>query len=399
MNLKEGSRISSFIKNTDKIWEGIVLTRTDGIQTVLNEQTGRWCRISNLEGIKILNEDFTGTVSTSVTDVLSNNSTDNKNIKYPDLKQNFVQQIVGDDPKKAVLNAEKVLSNKSALTAGGQSLFTQANTTLTDKSEAPKNEADATKDFDSSMKDIAAKAKAAETGDPEDGVDQVKKMTGIEESLQQLHPSLQKYLEDVSSDDLYDYMRDNHESGKVDEDSWDIFKDCFDTYKNEPKEDKPTKKDEKSMNYENDDYLDIPEDIKSDVMADVLKYLGDHEEDIETKIKSDYELSDSDAEEFVIKGMELFISTVETEPKDSIDSITNSEVEKSFEDAIDKYDGPEDGILDYLSDTYEIEPGEAQKIVEKTKGNLMETISCFVDYVKNKLNEELNNKENIHGKN
>jgi hypothetical protein len=388
MNLKEGSRISSFIKNTDRIWEGIVITRTDGTQTVLNEQTGRWCRVSNLENIKVLNEDFTSTVSTSIADALNNNSTENKDIKYPDLKQNFAQEIVGDDPQKAVVNAEKVLSNKSALTAGGQSLFDQANTTLKDKSEAPKNPADATKDFDNSMKDIAAKAKAAETGDPNDGVDEVKKMTGIQESLKQLHPSLQKYLEDVSIDDLYDYMRDNHEAGRVDGGTWHIFKDYFENQKNDKKE-KPTKKDEKSIKYENEDYLDIPEEIKSDVMADVLKYLSDHEEDIETKIKSDYELSDSDAEEFVIKGMELYIETNETEPRDSIDDITSSEVEKSFEASIDEYDGPEDGILDYLSDTYEIEPGEAQKIVEKTKGNLTETISCFVDYVKDKLNNEL----------
>jgi hypothetical protein len=367
-SFSEGMQISSFIKNTDRIWEGILIIRSDGIKTVLNEQTGRWRRLTDLDNIKILNEDFTTISSGSSTSMIGNPS-DNKKIKYDDLKNNFAQEIVGDDPVKAVQNAESVLSNKSALSLGGKNLFTQANTTLDDKSEAPENEETATKDFNDSMKNIAAEAESAKTGDPNDGIEEIKKLSNIQETYKLLHPSLQKFLEN-DNDDL----------------EYNISKESLDLIQNhlfENKEEKPSKT-EKSIKYEDDDYLDLPEEVKSEVMKDILSYLKNKEEDIENKIKKQYELSDSDAEEFVIQGMELYLKNSDVDPKDSIKDI---EVEKSFEDTIDNYDGPEDEMLDYLADTYEIEAGEAEKIIEKTQGNLTETIFAFVSYVKNKLKE------------
>jgi len=41
-NLKEGQAISSFVKNSNVIWEGILIEKEDGTKVVLNEETHRW---------------------------------------------------------------------------------------------------------------------------------------------------------------------------------------------------------------------------------------------------------------------------------------------------------------------------------------------------------------------
>jgi hypothetical protein len=307
------------------------------------------------------------------------NSTENKKIKYPDLISNFTKDIVGDDPAKAVTNAESILSNKSAIAAGGKSLFNTANTTLEDKSEAPENQDTATKDFNEGLKNIAAEAKSAETGDTEDGVEEVKKLANITEAF---HPSLQKFIEEIDEGDLYDWARDKHEGGDLSSETFELIQDYIDSCKKEDTTD--TNKD---MKYENKDYLDIPEEVKAEVMKDILDLLSKKESDIENKIKQMYELSDSDAEEFFVQGMELYLKNSDVEPKNSIKDIDMEEIEKSFEDSIDNYKGKDENMLDYLADTYEIDSDEAERIVEKTNGNLTETIYAFMDIVKNKLRE------------
>lgn len=365
MNLNDGIFISSFIKDTDKIWEGIIYTRSDGQKVVLNETTKRWKKLSDLEYIK---ENFTPVADSNA--LMSFGKTDNKNIKYDDLKNEFSSKIVGEDPTKAIQNAESILTNKSAIAAGGKALFDRANTTLTDKREAPENLQTATDDFNTSMKDIAADAKAAETGDPEDGIEEVKKIANIKEYL---HPSLRPYLK-------LEEFRSRDESKE-----WAFRKKQLEDIRKMAVEDKERFSD--SIDYENEDYLDIPDDLKSEVMADIMTHISNNEEDIITKIKKEYELSDSDAEEFVIEAMDRYVKNSDVIPKDSIKDITDEEVENSFEQTIDNFDGPKEDLLDHLVDVYEIDTDKAEEIVDKTKGNLIETIFEFVDLVKLRLQE------------
>jgi hypothetical protein len=349
----EGVMISSFVKNSDRIWEGILITRTDGIKTVLNEQSGRWKKLSDLDNIKILTEDFTtltGSISSAIGDV-----SNNENLTYSDLRSKFSKDIVGEDVVRAQQNAEKILGNKSALAAGAQELLKKANTELTDKSQAPENEATAARDFNEDMKQILGDTEAAKKNDNEEGFKKVQQAASINE---QFHPSLQKYLNSMTSE------------------QW---------YGNKLYESQDT---EYEMNYEDDDYLDIPEEIKSDIIADIIELLKKNEENIEDKIKNNYEISDSDAEEFIVKAMEMYLKNTDITPKDSIQNITDDEVEKSFEKSIDDYEGPENGLLDYLADTYEIDTSEAEKIFEENEGKLTETILGFVKFIKNKLRED-----------
>jgi hypothetical protein len=386
MNFEENTRISAFVKDSDKIWEGIIITRSNNTKVVLNESTGRWKKLSDLDNIKLLNEDFTTMSSSS--DATSNiNTTENKKLKYDDIKKSFVSDIVGDDPAKAVQNAENILTNKSAISAGGQALFDKSQT-AEDKDAVPKNQNDAIEHFNTEVKNIAGQAEAAKTGDVEDGIEEVRTLAGIKETYKQLHPSLQRYLEDSK-----EWIDENGEGFEFesDDDGWEVHKDGkylgWVKNKKDAKKEFGKEKTDKSMDYENDDYLDVPDDVKADIMADIQDLLTNKEIDIEDRIKQSYELSDSDAEEFVIQGMEHFIKTSDVKPKDSIKDIKDEEIEKSFEDSIDKFDGKEEDMLDYLADTYEINPDEAEKIVEKTGGNLTETIYEFVKLVKKHLSE------------
>jgi hypothetical protein len=380
MLFEENTPISAFIKDTDKIWEGIIVTRSDNIKVVLNEETGRWKRLSDLDNIKILTEDFASLPSGS--GMPSIDTVENKKIKYNDIKKNFVSDIVGDDPKKAVQNAESVLSNKSAISAGGQALFQKAQS-ADDKDLAPKNQDEATDQFNTEVQNIAGQAAAAQTGNPEDGMEEVKQLAGIKE---QLHPSLRKYFETEFDEEgvCGDFEQLEYES---DDGGWEVYR--GDKYlgwvKNkgdipDEKNDHPPEE-ESDMTYEDENYLDIPDDVKKDIMDDIQDLLRKKEIDIEDRIKSNYELSDRDAEEFVAQGMKDFLATNDVEVKDSI----KDEVEKSFEDTIDNFKGKPNDLICHLADVYEIGEDEAEKIVEKTQGKVSEIVFEFVKVVKSRL--------------
>ena len=365
MRIFEGARISSFIKGTNQIWEGIVLKRDDGTPVAYNEDKRQWMRVSLLENIKILNEDFTSQGSPP--------PETSKDITYDELRKNFVRNIVGEDPKKAVTNAEKVSDNKSAVTIGGASLLKQAQLNVEDKDLIPKNADEAASDFSSDLKDIAAKAKAADTNNPEDGVAQVKKMTGIKE---QLHPKLQKFYEDTELDNFADYLRDAHEDGKINKESYKVI----DEYLSNP------------LFHQPEDGT-VWNETSIEILGLITKMLHDGEDNIKDRIKSLYEMSDTDAEEYIIKAMEVFVENSEVEPKQAIQDITSKEVEQSFKDTIDQFEGDETQILDHLQDVYEIPMDKAEQILEANKGYLIETIIGFRDFVYQRaLNELKDNK-------
>ena len=68
--------------------EGIEEGRKEGIEVVLNEDTGRWRKLINLDNIKLLNENFS-TIKTTDTSSIIGNATNNKKLKYDDLKKTF----------------------------------------------------------------------------------------------------------------------------------------------------------------------------------------------------------------------------------------------------------------------------------------------------------------------
>jgi len=392
---EDGIIISSFIKDSDRIWEGILVTRTDGIKTVFNEQTGRWKKLSDLDNIKILTEaDLTNTKVP-----IGNPS--NKERSWLDIKNQFSGDLLGKKPDE---NLTKIVSNEAGQKEIGAEAEKQVRSLSSkQKSIAPKDKDGMKNEIVDQMKQSVADRLKAKGQDYESIMKRIKKLFGIRENIDQFHPSLRKYLEHDGTDydDLY-YDDDDDDDDRLywKESELELGKDAplHKAKKEDDLIDTTDEEDEinkKSMKYEDKDYLDIPDEVKSCVMADIIELLKKNEENIEEIIKSQYEISDSDAEEFIIEAMERYLKNSDIKPKNSIKDITDEEIEKSLENSIDKYDGPENGLLDHLVLTYEIDPGEAIKIVEKTKGNLTETIYSFLELIKNKLREEFDFKAPI----
>jgi hypothetical protein len=556
-----GQEISAFVKDSNRIWEGIIVDRYDGTKVVLNEDTKRWKKLSDLESIKrtghLLYEDQQQEIDPNV---------DNT----PDTRTNqLIGEILGKgalDDSKVAENADKFLQKQNDVTKAGKVAY--------DLSKQPdikggpfKSEDDATK----AVGDNAKKIKAEAAGDATGGGDVAQQEAEVEalkqqyesirrtnDTLSQLHPSLQpalremaasdfkqikttfiktqdeakavkalrlaglehehaektvqgwkamlmqgidiplneskliedydydedlteeegdymeeyEYLQKIKSmtqdevyeewaqtyidnvkesdgkfynpeqyfenqseeilsdlhdckegsrqmsyndarrgalawwnehhgelnesieeDDLIDFIRDQTEAGKFERKDFEKIKDYMqdndaagtadEEWEDENGEGEKADAKE-SLDYEDSEYLDIPDDVKADVIAKCKELLAAGQDDIEDEIKSSFELADDDAEEFIIQAMEEFLEETEVVPRESIKDHEEDEVEKDFEDTIDQFEGPDGELLDHLVDEYEIEPGEAEKVYEESS-SLSECIFKFVEIVRNRL--------------
>jgi hypothetical protein len=492
-----GQEVSAFIKDSNKIWEGIIIDRSDGIKVVLNENTNQWKKLSDLDHIKrtgklLYEEDHQEEATDLIKDFNSFtqatlNKGDEKDLedvaKDPSKKDQLANHLITiskanpdikdtpSSPDEAVKtvdeNIASVLSTKKAGNAPGDQAAIEAAQMETEKLigkqvnetikqlhpivrnriyEMSQNTYHHCREFFNRTHDEKKTIKMLELygmskkvaektvntwkefeieigsghlnesdgwAYKEDGpgvspsnfLDETQpdsKEEAVDALLQwyKMSPPIAQELadtwwrfgklrEDIDKEDFADWARDKHEAGDLDKDAFNLIKDYVHDVEDKEMDEK-TKKDsiKKSMDYEDNDYLDIPDEVKKDVISRVKDLLADDQADIEDVIKSQFELSDEDAEEFIIQAMEEYIDETEIEPRNSIANASEEDpVEADFEDTIDKYDGPTEGLLTYLSDEYEIEPGEAEKIYDEKKGNLTECIFEFVKIVRNRLIE------------
>jgi hypothetical protein len=432
----QGQEVSSFIKNSNKIWEGIIVDRSDGTKVVLNEETKAWKRLSDLEHIKrvgkLLYED---SHQEEATDLIKDFNS-------------FTQSTLSKGNEKDLEDVAKNPSSKEQL-SNHLITISKANPDIKDTPSSPD---EAMKTVDENIADVLANKKAEQAPGNDAAIkaaqEETEKIIGkqVQETISRLHPIIKNKLyemsaktfhhcreffnqthdkkktaamlklygmskesanktvdqwekiameigavlnslhEDVDEDDLIDFMRDQCEHGDFEKKDFEKVKDYL---KNEDDgAENKTKADEKeSLNYENEDYLDIPDDVKEKVIKKVKDLLADNEDDIEEVIKSSFELTDDDAEEFIMQAFEEYLEESDVEPRDSIANYEDDEVEKDFENTIDEFEGPNEELLDHLVDEYEIDGSEAEKIYDEKQGNLEECIYAFVDIVKNRLKE------------
>jgi hypothetical protein len=439
---QEGTAISSFIKNSNRIWEGVIVVRSDGTRVVLNEQTNTWRRLKDLEHVKLIEtsdnhidtadlmiKDYNGLVNTTVKDIdheklekAGPSAIDTLNTNIQTLAKNNSevkdQPHNDDEAKKILSDALKSQSAEQAAAESGGGDVAKAQAAIDEYKKDPIQETYAQLHpslhphlFEMSsvlyhhIRDTFDHDKKW-MQDRKHAVAMLVKMGGLSknaaskvvdqwEALGQVGGDIRAIKEDVDSNDLVDYMRDQMEGGKFDKkdmESIESYIEKDDEMDDDDVIDSDDTDDDSddSFNYEDEDYLDIPSEVRTDVVSRVKDMLADDQADIEETIKSNFELSDDDAEEFIIQAMEEYIEETDVEPKDSIKNHDelDDEVEDDFEATIDEYDGPEDGLLDHLVDEYENEPGEAEKVYDEKKGNLTECVLAFADIVKKRLMRE-----------
>ena len=390
IDLKEGLEVSAFLKNSDKIWEGIVIERNDGVKVVLNESTNKWKKLSDLDYIKVIGQ-------------VLNEADTNKPIKLTDLtKENSTDEFINSflnkkDPPKNLKNTTDFLNNPNSIEKAKKVAFSISKNPQI-KDGPYKNEDEAKDAVINSAKKVAAEASGKATGGGEQKqADAIKAQLQKQylgetvKTLNRLHPSLQPYLQETKKMSATEKLQKHFDKQREEREHKDkLFNEKYPLFTNPEKKEKECGhpvRESNELDYEDEDYLDVPDDVKKDIMDKCKQLLDDGKDDILDEIKSSFELTDEDAEEFVMKAMTDYLDDQDVKIRDSINNIEDEEVEKSFEDSIDKFDGPNDELLDHLVDEYEINPDEAESIWVEKKGNLEECIFAFVDIVKNRLKE------------
>jgi len=363
----EGQEVSAFIKNSNKIWEGKIIIRSDGTKVVLNENKS-WKKLSDLESVK-----RTGVLLYEEESLLPD--IDN----FSDLVNNALKDKK-IDPSKVDSKTLKDFTNSAMDMAEKAGLETPKE----DQAEQQATDQIAAANAINQSDNIGDQAKAAEAREEFEDVKDKILEEKIKNSLLELHPILQPYLRENKLTERL-FMEDElRELGRKVQDPRIV---TFDELRSLGDNAEINDIEYEMENYEDENYLDIDPTLKDEIINRALGFIHDDVDNIAETLKSNYELSDEDAEEFAVCAMEKFLDETDIEPRECIEP---DEVEDDFEKTIDNYNGPNDELLDYLVVEYEIDPQEAEYIYEEKKGNLTECIMAFVDIVKNRLNEHWN---------
>lgn len=365
-NLKEGQAISSFVKNSNVIWEGLLIEKEDGTKVVLNEETNRWKRLSDLEHVKILNEDasdikqgfesFGEVVDSSFKDIkgIDSNKITDQNIKQltKDFQEVSKSYGIKDTPKDDK-EASDIVTNALA------SKYAQENATSS-----------------------AGNTQQAE--EAKNNIENFKKE--IQESLNRLHPSL-RLSESDQSEDLNDYWdfggledpehlihSENYEDDFQYDDENDIDDFLYGRYEGDHEDDHED-------DHEGEPESSLSKEDEEKVFEKALGLIRSNSTDILKEIIDEFDIPETEADKIVELAMEEYLDSENS----GEGMFENDEVENDFEETIDAYDGPDDGLLDHLIDEYEISPEEAEVVWEETDGNLEECIFAFVDIVKRRI--------------
>ena len=160
---KEGQKISAFVKNSNRIWEGVIIKRSDKTLAVLNE-SNTWKKLSDLEKIRLIEEET----------------------NYEDFLKAAEDQLDFDELGKDDKGIKEISKEISGLDLKGN-----------------KKEDEISADLQKSMifktvqDDQSEEAQGTEQGNQSAIEKYSKKVEDqIKESLSQLHPSLQPYLKE-----------------------------------------------------------------------------------------------------------------------------------------------------------------------------------------------------------
>ena len=375
-NLKEGQAISSFVKNSNVIWEGILIEKEDGTKVVLNEETHRWKKLSDLEHVKVLNEDanaikkgfdsFGEMVDSSFKDLkgIDSNKITDQNIKqlakdFQEVSKSYGIKDTPKDDKEAGEIVTNALASKYA-----QENATSSAGNAQQAEEAKKNIESFKKEVQESLNRLHPSLRLSESDQLED-LEDYWDFGGLEDSEHL------KNSENYEDDFQYD---DEHYNDEQYDDENDIDDFLYGRYDDDPEGDPEGEPEDDFTN-------SLSKEDEEKALEKALDLIRSNSTDILKEIIDEFDIPEKEADKIVELAMEEYLDS-----ENSGESMfENDEIEDDFEKTIDAYDGPDDGLLDHLINEYEIDPEEAEVVWEETDGNLEECIFAFVDIVKRRI--------------
>jgi hypothetical protein len=322
----------------DKLFEGVLYTRTDGVRVVLNEQ-GKYRKL----------RDLTGVVRTG-------------QLLYEDQLEDLTNEINGIIDNIDIEKVEK----------GGDNAETQVKDSIGDvvfNSDAGKKAAQPEED----VKQLASTtydAKKAEAEAGETGGDVAKAQNTLKQFAKQITES-KKHILEFMSDSLADELGGEVEGSIESEDAdVDSFMDEVD-----PNVGDNRASDDEAFDYIDPEYTDLNDEDRERAINDVIENVIDDEADEIVKyLYTNYEMSEDDAQLIACEALERVLKGAD------VSNDINEEVEAEYENAIDEYDGDDDGLLDHLADTFEIPEAAATSMLVECNYNRHDAILKFAEY-------------------
>jgi hypothetical protein len=350
--VKEGDEVSGFIKGTNQLIEGLVFIRNDNTPVVLKEDR-KWVRLSNLEHIKLLQEEVDNDTAREVVDGLISKIDPLQAEKQEDKVKQALGDFIKDDEDLGISSPE------------------EADEIVNDQYVAGMAE---------------AKANEGTGGNQQKAMDFLKTVEkdGAEEQLKEsLADSLKDALGGESFDELWDEDDEDDEDEMPEPDDY-RKKDIEDLF--EPGADNSIYDDEEAQEEgkeaEDEDFSSISEEDRIDAIEEIYDRLDSNEEELIDWLLENYEIGKDEAEGILLEAYQKFVDNNSGKSGTLNDDTENDEVDAAYEEEIDSYDG--DDVLEHLKDTFEIPEEKAKEIIKESHG-MPEVILKFADYTRRHL--------------
>lgn len=350
--LEDGDFIEGTHRLDNRVIEGHVFTRSDGLKVVLQENK-RWVRLSNIKSIRLIENEGLFEPEEAINEI-ANSMKDEHNISFKKIvdeeKTEDVAKTIGEEAKKITKgNFDEKLAQSQA-----------------EKAITTRAAGDAVED---------------ETGGNKDKIEELAQQ--FQESTKQIKNSLRETLSetlknelggDTEIDDIWDDI--DEDDIEIPEDKKNEIDELFKT------EDLMTKDDiedvqEDSLDYVDSAFCSIEEEDKKELKRVLMSMIADDQTDCIKYMVDNYELSIDEAEGILDEVYDEFL-----EDTDPIVEVVEDEVDHAYEDEIDNYEG--DDILQHLTDVFEIPQGMAENIVRESKSQ-PEAILKMAEYTRKQL--------------
>jgi hypothetical protein len=341
----------------DKLIEGVLYTREDGLRVVLKED-GKWVRLDSLRKVKRIGSKLYEEVLQQATEAAQGLYT---NIDF--------DKVEKDNKKDEIVGAVR-------------------DTLMSDR-QNPLKDDDAIKIADDQYAAIKAE-RAAEngTGGDTQKAQEVLKTYGTEqEDSSSLKESLRESLTDALKDELggvtIDELWDDEDSIEFEPDPETVKRvDDLIGDNDLTQEDEDWAQDF-VVGFEDPNYKNPTPEMEEDAIQSIFDQLYSNEniEEIQDQVKyvlDNWEASPEEAEDIVVAAYERFLDK-QIESKE-IFKVTADEVDDAYEEEIDSYEGPD--LLEHLKDTFEIPEEKATEIVRESRGSVPRAIILMSEYTR-----------------
>lgn len=330
--MNDGTAVSARVKSTNKIVEGLLFTRSDGSKVILQE-SGKWTRLSSCEHM-VIRESLDDDSSSGMTEI-----DPEKKKKAEEMASGIYNNLSPEVTDKQDERVEEEITE-----ATGEVLEADEDIGLKSGEGEP-----LAKDQFSVFK--MEKAADGATGGNVQKAQQVLKK--YSESLESLASELGGYTEDLVND----------------EDEIDEIEDLFDP------EDLVTVEEEEIAQEEAPDYVDpdfcsLGDDVREDAIASIMDMLSKEEETIRTHLLDNYEISEDEADEFILEAYSRAIDSGSEE----------DEVDQAYEEAIDECPDPE-CPLDFLCERFLIPQEDAERMIRESRSTA-DAVLRFAEYTR-----------------